>query len=236
MADANSALSSALADWSARRAAQEAAFRAIEVGKDGYFQRAVNAVCLMLEAALAATVVVKPKGDGVGRDFLEVFPTIMRSEDSELTIKRVEQLIADSETDSYSFQQLEYMALNPTFLLHFPALSAWQKNVYLGAAKRPVRRGPHINANYYRNAAICSAIEKLHALNIDPYRGDASPGISGCDIVSEALGKSGQNLSYSGVEKVWEKRAELAFGAGGNDLAQQLADKILALLSETNRT
>lgn len=230
MDETDDALRNALAAWCARNDALDAAFQEVRFGEDGYFQRAVSAVTIMLEAALTAT----PKKGEVGRAWLEVLPTLLRSEHTELTNERVERLIVQSTTDYGSFQELEYHSLNTTLLQHFPALAAWKQEVYLGAAKRPSKRGQHASGNFFRDRAICRAIEKLQALGFDPCRGDASPSTSACDVVSEALGVFGRSLSYSGVEKVWGEKKEPEYGVGGKQLLADLAE-LLALRSETNR-
>lgn len=232
MAESSDPMRDVTADWLARKDAQEAAFSEIRFGEDGYFQRAVEAVTLMLDSALWA----KPSGDQIGRALLEVLPTLIRSEETLHTNESFQQLITKSETDFCSFQELEYLALNPFNLRHYPALAEWRRKVFLGAAKPPTRRGQHPNANFSRDSAICSAVKKLHALGFNVYRSKASPSSSASDVVAEALGKCGQNLSYDGVAKIWENQHKVKAGAGGKQLAGDLAEQLLALLSETKRT
>lgn len=88
MADANNAMREVLAKWLELRDANEAAFRDIRFGEEGYFQRAVSAVIPMLQQALA----VQPNKGQVGRSFLEVFPMHLRAETSEITNESVEKL------------------------------------------------------------------------------------------------------------------------------------------------
>ena len=231
MAETNNALRDVVSDWLARRDAQEAAFGEIRFGEDGDFQRAVSAVTLVLKPALTA----KPKAGEVGASFLEVFPMLMRSEQAEVTNETVEQLIAKAATDFYSFQRLEWLALSPVLLRHLPALRAWQQQVYLGATKPPARRGQHINANYFRDNAICTAITKLKDLGFNPYRGKSSPRTSASDVVVDALAECGQSVSYDAVAKIWENQDKLKVGAAGKELANGLAEQLLARLSDSNR-
>ncbi|MFC0200151.1 hypothetical protein [Paracoccus rhizosphaerae] len=232
MAETSDPMRDVMANWSARIVAQKAAFSEIRFGEDGYFQRAVKAVTPMLESALWA----KPSGDQIGRAFLEVLPTLLRSEETQRTNESFEQLITKSETDFRSFQELEYHALNPINLRQYPALADWQRKVFLGAAKPPARRGQHPNVNFSRDSAICTAIKRLKSLGFKAYRNKASPNISACDVVAEALGKCGQSLSYDGVARIWENQDTVKAGAGGKDLAEGLAEQLLAFLSETKRT
>lgn len=61
----------------------------------------------------------------------------------------------------------------------------------------------------------------------------AAAGESACDVVTEALARMGQAISYDAVEKVWVRRERLKLGTGGAQLANDLAVHVLDLLSET---
>lgn len=233
MADATNAMREVLAKWAERRDASEAAFRDIRFGEEGYFQRAVSAVTPMLQQALA----VRPNKGQVGRSLLEVFPMHLRAETSEITNESVEKLVERAATDFYSHQELEYLALNPTFLHHLPALRNWKQQVYLGVIIPPSRpRGQHKTANFNRDRAICRAISELEKVGFTPFRNKLSTPNCASDVVVESLGLCGHAVSYDAIERVWKDRDRLKTSAAGEELSIDVIERLLALLSDSNQT
>lgn len=202
----------------------------IKFQQEGYFGRAVEFV----EARLLETVGLPHTHGSVGRELLEGFLAYSRLEQRTLSNEWVEQLIEASHTDYYSYQALAFFAQITPDHEKLPALKTWRNNRYLGIYKAPPRpRGRHEFANYFRDRAICMAIRDLVGLGFTATRSHAAAGDSACDVVTEALARMGQAISYDAVEKVWVRRERLTPGTGGVQLANDLALHVLDLLSET---
>ena len=83
-------------------------------------------------------------------------------------------------------------------------LSEWAVSVVGGTLVDPkpqAGRSPYTNV--VRNELIANTVEKLVDCGLTATRNEASPPKSACDAVSYALKAHGENLSYSGVVKVW---------------------------------
>lgn len=231
MATANEDLLKVLRQWVENRDAREKHFSELNYRDVGSFDRAVAAITPMIRDALST----RHENGQVGRSFVEVVPDIFRSKGVEVTNEEVEQLIERSLTDFYSFQQLEYLAINPLFLLQLPSLKDWQERVFLGIIQKPKRpKGAHKNANFFRDHAICSAIRRLEKAGFRPTRGKVVVDQSACDVVATALQRCNRPLTYDAIEKVWKNRRKIDVADGGRDLADALADTMLRRLGNNN--
>lgn len=230
MAEISDDFLAVMRQWIERQDARAISFREIRFGERGYFERAVAAVTPMLKEAIA----IRPKEGHVGRSFVELLPEHFRSDDIEITNETVDQLVKRSAADFYSYQQLEYLALNPVFLQRLSSLKDWQQRSYLGLVTPPKRpKGQHKNANFFRDRAICEAIRMLKQAGFEFTRGSIQVDQSACDVVTAALRRCDhQPVKYDAVEKVWKNRNKQKPGAAGGELANAIADQLVAALGE----
>lgn len=85
-----------------------------------------------------------------------------------------------------------------------PPLAWFLAAVIEGKASRPKKGN---GKNYLRDWLICSMVEDLAVMGLNPTRNEATEGKkSGCDLVAEVLSEEGVIISADAVRKVWDKR------------------------------
>lgn len=83
-------------------------------------------------------------------------------------------------------------------------LAQWAASMMRGEKKRPVRNGKYALGTLERNTYIWPVLEKLVKRGMTATRNDASPPLSACDAVAEALKQLNKSpSSYASVKRIW---------------------------------
>lgn len=135
----------------------------------------------------------------------EVFPALAPSEND------IDLAIARAKDDYTTFQALRVLIVLG-FPQNFVVLRAWERALKADLlTEPPVPKGPSVFRDAQRNMLIISQIKQLEQLNFKPTRSEKKNKalVSGCDIVSRAMGDIGRGMPYSTIETIWKNRDKI---------------------------
>ncbi len=104
-----------------------------------------------------------------------------------------------------------------------PAIADWLVKHLRGEASRPNAQAGR-NGSGYAHFKIHCAIRRLVSEGMIATRNDASPPLSACDVVADALAELGlEPKTFHGVKRIWLAPEGIA-SQGGALVEQQLAE------------